>query len=366
LTTEGETAAITWLSDNYGPGDYFLGNRASELLFDLLRSLGRESGGVILPASTCHALAQTVIIAGYIPIFADIEIHDLNISIRSVKSAFQDSVVDIVACIAVHSYGNFCDLEEIAAFCKQEKIILIEDICQLVGSGREGKTGDVILLSFGYSKPIDIGGGGAIILKSAALSDKMKQMRSKASDIPSNSPGAQQFLDDYYLIRDRERKGEIAPGSIKNLTYLYSNYIIHGETRPDWDRFGSESLTLNERNKNRLSKAVFLHQELSNCDEISVFNLSRFSVPWRFSFLILNSIHQYKLTELLRSNVRNASNWYPNLALDFASPNAFETSNATLVGASIVNLWVDEDSSESYLFKAVETIYGFFHEMQKK
>ena len=362
----GENETNAWLSHNYGPGDFFLGNRASELLFDFLKSLRREGGGVILPASTCHALAQTIIIAGYVPIFADVETHDLNVSVSSVRSAYENSAVGVIACIAVHSYGNFCFLDEIVEFCKKEKIILIEDICQLVGSGAEGKSGDAILLSFGYSKPIDIGGGGGMILKLPVLSDNMKLMRSVESYSSPNSPGAQQFLADYYLIRDRERKGEIARGSIKNLTSLYSNYLIHGETKPDWDRFRNETLTLKERNADRLSKAVFLHQELSNCDEIKVLNLTRYSVPWRFSFLISDSIHQYKLTELLRSKVRDASNWYPNLALDFPGYAGVETPNATAVGASIVNLWIDEATSESYLSKAVDTIYSFFHELKRK
>ena len=361
MITNGGGIARKWLNESYGQGETYVGNRASGLLYDFLKALGKEGTGVILPASSCHALAQTVILAQYIPVFADIEVGDLNISISTLLVAHVNSKCEVSVCIAVHSYGNYCNLGAIQEYCSQKEIILVEDACQLSGSGYEGRTGDVVLTSFGYSKPINIGGGGGLIIRSPLLQKiGIKMRRSKEYEPFFEAQGAK-FKSDYYLMRNRERMQEIPRGSLQALTRVFSDFILHGGSVPHWDKFGEQISSLNERNDERCCKAEYLRHELLTIPGLRLLDYAPASIPWRFSFMVKNPKHQMDLTSALRSNIQHVSNWYPNLALDFRGDEENQTSNATMVEGSILNIWIDDLADTNYLSKAIETIHAFFN-----
>lgn len=354
-----ETFAKSWLIESYGPGEAFLGNRASELLFNFLKSHCREGTGVLIPASSCHALAQTVILANYIPVFVDIDLLDLNMSLLTLAAAFSESECEVSVCIAVHSFGNYCELKEIKEFCSHEDIILVEDVCQLTGSGYEGRSGDVVLASFGYSKPVCIGGGGGMVIRSVQLQDEISRLN-LTSFKPLFVQSAREFKMAYYAMRDHEKEDSRARGSLGKLSHSFSNYILHGDSLPSWHLLPKQLSSLPERNSQRLSRAQFLQNELLKIVDIQLFTPSDKSIPWRFPFLVRNANLQNDLTAKLRSEINHVSNWYQNLALDFVGENSINTPNATIVEKSILNLWVDNLVNDEYLINAVDVIKDFF------
>ena len=76
--------------------------------------------------------------------------------------------------------------------------------------------------------------------------------------------------------------------------------------------------------------------------------------------MVKNAEDQFELTSNLRSEINHVSNWYPNLALDFAGGNAHATPNSTKAEKSIINVWVDEVANAEYLLKTIEIITTFF------
>ena len=360
MVTENIHVGKAWLSESYGPGATFIANRASGLLYSFLKALGREGSGVIIPASSCHAIAQTVILANYIPVFADIEMHDLNMSLNNLLLAHSNADFEVSVCIAVHSYGNFCVLDEIQKYCLENRIILVEDACQLTGSGHEGLRGDIVLTSFGYSKPINIGGGGGMLIRSPLLQNLESRMQDLNNAEPSFPAESSKFKSEYYSLRNLEFTREIPRGLLNTLTNKYSDFILHGGSLPIWNEFAGQIESLNNRNMERRRKAKFLGEALMNVPGIELLKESPHSIPWRYTFMVKNTEDQFELTSNLRSEINHVSNWYPNLALDFPGRNIDNTPNSTKAEKSIINIWVDEVANAEYLLKTIEVIRTFF------
>ncbi|CAD7946618.1 unnamed protein product [Amoebophrya sp. A25] len=146
---------------------------ASALHVSLL-CIGVYGFEVIVPAFTMVAVSNAVKLAGAIPVFADSAPDNLNPGLAELKSK---KTVRTKAVIICHTYGIVCpDIREIAEWCKEEKIQLIEDICESMGArvgmhpkpedpstGRyllAGAFGDFSCSSLYANKQITAGDGG--------------------------------------------------------------------------------------------------------------------------------------------------------------------------------------------------------------
>src|ERR1051326_2468024 len=86
-----------------------------------LNSLGIGPGAeVIVPSYTFIATSFSVVQAGAIPRFADVNLEDHCISIESAEKLVTERTKAIMP---VHLYGNVCDMDKINAFAKRHKLI---------------------------------------------------------------------------------------------------------------------------------------------------------------------------------------------------------------------------------------------------
>ncbi len=119
---------------------------------------------VIMPAICCPAVFSSIAFAGFTPQLADVALSDLCSGPAEIEAQISSRTAAI---IAVHSYGRRCAIEEISSLAKDRGLLLIEDACLALGGGsdsrRLGSYGDLSILSFGYDKIIDSGGGGALL-----------------------------------------------------------------------------------------------------------------------------------------------------------------------------------------------------------
>src|SRR5690606_30821361 len=71
------------------------------------------------------------------------------------------------AVIPVHIFGLSCDMDPIMKIARKRKLFVIEDACQSVGGGYDGRKhgsiGDVGAFSFNYFKNLTCGEGGAFV-----------------------------------------------------------------------------------------------------------------------------------------------------------------------------------------------------------
>jgi len=132
---------------------------------------------VIMPAICCPAVFSSIAFAGFTPRLADVDLSDLCSGPAEIEAQISPQTVAI---IAVHSYGRRCAIEEISSLAEDRGLLLIEDACLALGAGADsrklGSYGDFSILSFGYDKIIDSGGGGALLCNDDRLYQKAREL----------------------------------------------------------------------------------------------------------------------------------------------------------------------------------------------
>ncbi len=141
-----------------------------------LLALGVGAGDeVIVPcASTCPAMRNAVWAAGAIPVFADVNRADFNLSIDAVRAA---ATARTKAVIAPHHTGIPADVPGLAAL----GISVVEDGAQALGAtwrGRPvGSLGAASIFSFYATKLITTVDGGAVCSPDRAIAEKAREFR---------------------------------------------------------------------------------------------------------------------------------------------------------------------------------------------
>lgn len=142
----------------------------TDALVMALEELNCYGWGVIVPALTFSATYEAVLRAGAIPVICDVNDETGTPSVAQIRDAAVYSMASgtgICAIILVHLYGwPAHDLAEIAEFCHNQNIHLIEDCAQAIGANVDGRMvgtfGDAAAFSFYPTKPLGgIGDGGA-------------------------------------------------------------------------------------------------------------------------------------------------------------------------------------------------------------
>jgi len=118
---------------------------------------------VILPPFTFVADPEAVLLAGAVPVFADID-ETLCLDPRAVEQAITPRTK---AVLAVHMCGSMAHVDGLLEVCRRREVTLIEDNAQALGATFRGKAlgtfGDAGILSFDYVKTVTCGEGGAVI-----------------------------------------------------------------------------------------------------------------------------------------------------------------------------------------------------------
>lgn len=136
---------------------------------------------VIVPGWGFLAAANMVRAVGATPVFADIDDREWLIDPAAVKAKIGPRTKAVVA---VHTYGNVCDVAALSKIAQDAGIFLIEDCAESLGSIRDGRicgtVGDVSTFSFQATKLITCGEGGMILARSPVIADKARLIRSHA------------------------------------------------------------------------------------------------------------------------------------------------------------------------------------------
>jgi Predicted pyridoxal phosphate-dependent enzyme apparently involved in regulation of cell wall biogenesis len=128
-----------------------------------LKALGIGPGDkVIVPANTFEATPGSVIIAGAVPVFADVD-ESMNIGPHEIEK-LADKYTKAV--IPVHILGNPCEMDKIMNIAKKHNLAVIEDNAQSCGLKFKGKYcgsfGDAGAFSMQINKIITTGDGGVM------------------------------------------------------------------------------------------------------------------------------------------------------------------------------------------------------------
>ena len=134
---------------------------------------------VILPDITWIASVAPVSYLGATPVFVDVQEDSWCIDPEAIRNAITEKTKAIVI---VHVYGNLCDMDAIMKLSKEYDIPVIEDAAEGLGSvykGRKaGSIGHMAAFSFHGTKTVTTGEGGALIVQSPELYEKLLVLES--------------------------------------------------------------------------------------------------------------------------------------------------------------------------------------------
>ncbi|VXB88967.1 Pleiotropic regulatory protein [Enhydrobacter sp. 8BJ] len=169
--------------------DYAVALANGTLALDVaLQAMGIGEGDeVIVTPRSFIASVSTVVNAGAIPVFADVDNNTGNISATTIAPKITDKTKAI---ICVHLAGWPCDMDEIMALAKQHNLWVIEDCAQAHGAKYKGKPvgsiGHVGAWSFCQDKIMTTGGeGGMVTTNDKALWQKMWEYKDHGKNYDS-------------------------------------------------------------------------------------------------------------------------------------------------------------------------------------
>jgi len=144
-------------------------------LYAILKSLELPAGAKVgVPLFCCSVVFDAICQAGLSPCFLDSNIDDYNISIDDLRK----KNADLEAIVAVHMFGNPCDMDAIIAIAEKKPVI--EDCAQSIFSTYKGKQTGLLstasFFSFRCGKYISSGEGSAIFCKEVELQKKIERV----------------------------------------------------------------------------------------------------------------------------------------------------------------------------------------------
>lgn len=143
--------------------------------------------------ATCNALSYI----GAHPVFIDVDKSTMGLSPDAVREWLcknaeikdgqcfnKNSGRRIKACVPMHTFGHPVRIEELAQFCEEYHIELVEDAAESIGSKYKGKHtgtfGKVGAISFNGNKTITTGGGGMMLFQDEDLGNMAKHITTQA------------------------------------------------------------------------------------------------------------------------------------------------------------------------------------------
>lgn len=122
---------------------------------------------VLVPSNTFWADARSVKLAGGNPVYVDCNRYDLCMNFEDMKAKITENTK---AVIVVHIGGHIAfQIKEMASFCKERGIYLVEDCAHVHGAWWDGKTGGHYGFAGAYSfyatKTMPLGDGGMVVSK---------------------------------------------------------------------------------------------------------------------------------------------------------------------------------------------------------
>ncbi|MCB9361648.1 MAG: dTDP-4-amino-4,6-dideoxygalactose transaminase [Flavobacteriales bacterium] len=138
---------------------------------------------VILPSFTYVTTANAFVLRGAKLVFVDINPNTMCLDEGLLKKAITSKTKAVVM---VHYAGFTSNINKIVQLCKKENIFLIEDAAQSIDSYYEnqhlGTFGDFGCISFHDTKNIHCGEGGALLINSKTLLNKVDVIIEKGTN----------------------------------------------------------------------------------------------------------------------------------------------------------------------------------------
>ena len=138
---------------------------------------------VVCPAHTFIASASPILLLGAKPVFVDVG-HDYNVDIDDLEKKM---TIRTKAVIAVHMYGQMCDMDRLLELRSKHGFYLVEDASHAHGAEYDGRKsgsfGEISCFSLLPSKLMTVAGeGGMVVTNNEELERRVKALRDHGRD----------------------------------------------------------------------------------------------------------------------------------------------------------------------------------------
>jgi 8-amino-3,8-dideoxy-alpha-D-manno-octulosonate transaminase len=182
---------------------------------------------VIVPPYTFIAPIESVLVAGAIPVFGEID-ETLCLSPEGIEKAITPRTK---AVMLVQVFGSMGRMDEIMAVCKKHNLILIEDAAPALGGSYKGKMlgnfGHMSAFSFDFYKIITAGEGGAVATNDDELYDRAHKYSDHGHDHIGSARGAEQHPILGYNFRGSELGAAVVLAQLRKLPYIIEKQRAH-------------------------------------------------------------------------------------------------------------------------------------------
>jgi CDP-4-dehydro-6-deoxyglucose reductase, E1 len=170
---------------------FIMVNSGSSANLAMIEALVRPTNGkpklkagdcVLVPAIAWPTTIWPIIQLGLHPIFVDIDLDTLGIDLEKAQIKIDSGRKNIKAIFPIHILGRSLELKKLDEFTKKNNLILINDVCEALGSWDEGvhagTTGLAGSYSFYFSHHITTMEGGGIATNDDEYADDIRSIRS--------------------------------------------------------------------------------------------------------------------------------------------------------------------------------------------
>jgi dTDP-4-amino-4,6-dideoxygalactose transaminase len=219
----------------------------------ILRGLGIGEGATVATVShTAVATVAAIEMAGAVPLLLDIDPDTYTMDPDELAAVLDDpppGLPPIRAAIAVHLYGQPCDLGPMLAACERAGAALIEDCAQAHGAtlnGRKlGTMGRAAAFSFYPTKNLGaLGDGGGLATDNAELAERIAAIRQYGwqERYISSLVGVNSRLDEVQAAILRTRLPRLDAGNARRreIAAAFDAALAGGRDAPPARRAGAE------------------------------------------------------------------------------------------------------------------------------
>jgi CDP-6-deoxy-D-xylo-4-hexulose-3-dehydrase len=205
---------------------------------------------ILVPAIAWPTTIWPLIQLGLNPLFVDIDLNTLALDLGAAQNLIDSSRIPVKGLFPIHPLGRALPPSELISFAEKNDLVLINDVCESLGSWSEGKHAGTVgvagSFSFYFSHHITTMEGGGISTDSDEFADDLRSMRSHGwsrdrSDVAnwtankSSNDSKFLFVSTGYNVRPMEIQAAIGSEQIKSI----DSFI---EKRRETARQVSESL----------------------------------------------------------------------------------------------------------------------------
>ena len=138
---------------------------------------------VILSAYDFEGNFKNVLTVGAKPVLVDVDARSGQLDVSQLEAARSPRTKAI---IVSHLHGGVVVMPDVRMFADQHGIAVIEDACQMPGATVQGRVagtwGDVGVLSFGGSKLLTAGRGGALVTRDSGIAQRIRVHTQRGND----------------------------------------------------------------------------------------------------------------------------------------------------------------------------------------